>query len=245
MNSAPTSSDAVPTARPRLPVTLHIAADHHPVEDVHRRKQRRRSVALVVMSHRAGASLLHRQARLGPVERLDLALLVDRQDDGVRRRIDVKPDHVTQFVDEDGVVGQLELPHPMRLEPMGAPDALDRRNADAGCFRHRRACPMRRFGQRPLHGQRHNALGDSGIEFRDARGPCLVTQQPFKALRREAFLPAPDAGLGLARLLHDRVRAEPFSAQQNDPRSPSMLLGRVTIADQRAEPIKVGRRTSG
>ena len=127
-------------------------------------------------------------------------------------------------------------------EPMGAPDALDRRNADAGCLSHCRACPMRGLGQRRLHGQRHDALGDSGVEFRDARGPRLVTQQPFKALRREAFLPAPDAGLGLARLSHDSIRAEPFSAQQNDPRSPSMLLERVTIADQGTEPIKVGRR---
>jgi hypothetical protein len=45
----------------------------------------------------------------------------------VRRRIDVEPDHVTQFIDDGGVVGQLELPHTMRLEPIGAPDALDRR----------------------------------------------------------------------------------------------------------------------
>jgi hypothetical protein len=50
----------------------------------------------------------------------------------VRRRIDVEPDHVTQFIDDGGVVGQLELPHMMRLEPIGALDALDRRNADAG-----------------------------------------------------------------------------------------------------------------
>ena len=53
-----------------------------------------------------------RQAGLGAVERLDLALLVDRQDDGVGRRIDIEPDHVAQLVDELWIVGELELAAP-------------------------------------------------------------------------------------------------------------------------------------
>ena len=59
------------------------------------------------MRHGAGASLLQRQAGLGPVERLDLALLVDRQHDGMRRRVDIEPDHVAQLVDELRVVESL------------------------------------------------------------------------------------------------------------------------------------------
>jgi hypothetical protein len=71
------------------------------------------AVPLVVVGHGSGAALLERQAGLGPVERLDLALFVDGKDDGVRRRIDVEPDDVVQLVDEGRVVGQLELPGPM------------------------------------------------------------------------------------------------------------------------------------
>jgi hypothetical protein len=56
-----------------VPVALHAAADHRAVEQVERREQRGRAVALVVVVIVPGA-LLHRQARLGPVERLDLAL---------------------------------------------------------------------------------------------------------------------------------------------------------------------------
>jgi hypothetical protein len=48
---------------------------------------------------------------------------------------------VAQLVDELGVFGQLELPDAMRLEPMRAPDALHRGNADAGGLGHRRARP--------------------------------------------------------------------------------------------------------
>jgi hypothetical protein len=80
-------------------------------------------VALVVVGHRPGAALLQRQAGPRSVERLDLALLIDGEDDGVRRRIDGEPDDVLQLVNEGRIVGQLELPDPMRLEPMSAPDA--------------------------------------------------------------------------------------------------------------------------
>ena len=80
-----------------MAMALHVAADHRAVEHVHGREQRRRAVALVVVGHGSGAALLHRQAGLGAVERLDLALFVDRQDDGVRRRIDIEPDDVAQL----------------------------------------------------------------------------------------------------------------------------------------------------
>ena len=113
-----------------MPMTLHVAADDLAVEHVECGEQRRRAVPLVVVRHGPGAALLHGQTRLGAVERLNLALLVDRQDDGVGRRIDIKPDDVAQLVDELGIVGELELADPMRLEPVRAPDALDRADAE-------------------------------------------------------------------------------------------------------------------
>ncbi len=162
-----------------MPMTLHVAADHGSVEHVHRRKQGRRPVSLVVVGHGSGAALLERQPGLRSVERLDLALFVDAEHDSVRRRIDVEPDDVAQLADEVRVTGQLELPDPMRLEPMGAPDALHGTDADTRRLGHRRACPMRRFVRRLLHRQRDDALRDGGIELRDARGSRLVVQKPF------------------------------------------------------------------
>jgi hypothetical protein len=47
------------------------------------------TVPLVVVSHRAQAAALERQARLGAGEGLDLAFLIDRQDHGMGGRIDV------------------------------------------------------------------------------------------------------------------------------------------------------------
>ena len=59
-------------------VSLHVAPNHRAVEHVQRREQRRGAVALVVVGHGRAPAALERQARLGAVERLDLALLVHR-----------------------------------------------------------------------------------------------------------------------------------------------------------------------
>ena len=74
-------------------------------------------MALIVVRHGSGAALLQRQSGLCAVKRLNLALFVDRQDDGVCGRIDIEPDDVAQFVDEARIVGQLELAHPVRFRP--------------------------------------------------------------------------------------------------------------------------------
>ena len=113
-----------------MALALHVAADHRAVEDVHRGEQRRRCGAHIVR-HGSGAALLQRQSGLRSIKRLNLALFIDRQDDGVCGRIDIEPDDVAQFVDEARVVGQLELAHPVQLQTMGAPDSLDRTHAQA------------------------------------------------------------------------------------------------------------------
>ena len=130
----------------------------------------------------------------------------------------------------------------MRLEPVRAPDALHGADANPGRPRHSRTGPVRRFVQQRLHGQRDDTLGDRGIELRDARRPRFVAQKSVHAFGGETLLPAPDAGLGLARLAHDRVRPGAPGAQQNDLRPPDMLLRCVAVFDQSDEPIKVGGR---
>ena len=69
-------------------------------EHVESRKQGRGAVALVVMRHRPAAALLHRQSRLGAVERLDLAFFIDRQHQGFVGRIEVKADDILDLGDE-------------------------------------------------------------------------------------------------------------------------------------------------
>src|ERR1700716_4418273 len=129
-------------------------------EDIESSEQRLCAMALVVVRHRAGSAFLHRQAGLGAVERLDLRFFVDREDDGMGGRIDIKPDNIAQLVDELRVVGELELLDPVRLETMRAPDALDGTRADADGFCHHGGGPVGRLDGWIGSGERHDTLGD-------------------------------------------------------------------------------------
>ena len=86
-----------------VPAALHALPDHPAVEHVQGGEQGRGAVADGVVGHRAGSSLLHRQAGLGAVQPpgvtrgLDLALLVDREDDRMGRRIDVEPNQIADL----------------------------------------------------------------------------------------------------------------------------------------------------
>ena len=82
----------------RMAMALHTLADHLAFENIEGCEQGGGAMSLVVVREGCGAALLHRQARLSSVERLDLALLVNRQNDGVVRRIDIKADDVAQLV---------------------------------------------------------------------------------------------------------------------------------------------------
>ena len=77
-------------------VALHAAADDGAVEHAERGEQGG-AVPLVVVRHRLAAPGLDRQSGLGAVERLDLALLVDRQHHGMGRRINIEPDNVGEL----------------------------------------------------------------------------------------------------------------------------------------------------
>ena len=59
------------------------------------------------MRRGAAATLLQRKAQLGVVERLDLAFLIDREDDGARWWIDVEPTIARSFAANRGSLDTL------------------------------------------------------------------------------------------------------------------------------------------
>src|SRR5205823_6717777 len=89
-----------------MPVALHTAPDDLAFKDVEGGEQGGGAVALVIVCHRGAAPLFHRQPGLGAIERLDLALLVDAEDHGMGRRIDVEANDRLEFV---GKFGSLEI----------------------------------------------------------------------------------------------------------------------------------------
>ena len=207
---------------------LHIAADHGPVEHVERCKERG-AIALIIMRRRPGPSLLERQAGLRAVKRLDLALLVEREDDRVGRRRDIKADDVAELVNKLGIVGKLELPNAVRLAAVGTPDPVNRTGANAYFPSHQRSRPVGRLTRRSLMRPRHNQGDGLQGQSRDARGTGVIAQQAFRPFLHCPFLPAPHACLGRTRPPHDLAGANPIGAQQHNLGSPDVTLRGVTI----------------
>src|ERR1700686_118523 len=229
-----------------MAMALHAPADHLTFEHVEGSKERGGTVTPVVMGHGSGAALLHRQAWLGTVERLDLALLIDGQNHGMGRRVDVEADDVAHLGRELRVVRELERANAMRLKPVRAPDALDVGQAHSRDFRHRAAGPVGRFAGRFGQRQSHDPLGHLWAEGLNPRGPGLIAQQPIDALLGKPFLPAPDNRLALGGVAHDRHRAEPVGGGQHDPGAPDVLLWAVavtTIASRRLRSAAVTSTT--
>ena len=110
------------TGQPFLvPVALHVFAQYLTSQHVQRGKERRGSVALVVVGHRWAAAFLQRQARLGAVQRLNLRLLIHAQHDGMGGRANVKANHIVQFLRKGGIVRKLELTPAMRAQAVRLP----------------------------------------------------------------------------------------------------------------------------
>src|SRR5208337_4573660 len=77
-----------------VPMALHAAADDAALQHIEGGKQRGGAVPDVVVGHGAATSLLQGQSGLSAIERLDLALLVHRKNDGMSGGIDVEADDV-------------------------------------------------------------------------------------------------------------------------------------------------------
>ena len=65
-------------------------------------------MSFVVVAAAFGLARAHRQQRLGPIQRLNLRLFIDAQNQRAIRWIQIEPDDVAHFVDEQRILGELE-----------------------------------------------------------------------------------------------------------------------------------------
>ena len=78
----------------------------------------------------------HRQDRLLAIECLDLALLVDAEDEGSVRRGKIKADDIAYLVDEQRIAQQLECLAAVWLQAERRPHPADRGVGEASFPRH-------------------------------------------------------------------------------------------------------------
>ena len=192
------------------------------------------------MGHCPGAAGLHRQARLGTVEGLDLALLVNGEDDRVGRRIDIKTDDVLEFLCKLRVIRQLEGADAVRCKLVGFQDALHRPQAHPRRLGQHATGPMgRRAGRRPKRKVYHPPYG-RGRQRLLSRLARLVTRQPRDAFRHEPGLPAPYHGLRLARAAHNLGSATTVGSGEDNIGAPHMFLRRAAVPDNRLKAAAIG-----
>src|SRR5882757_466009 len=98
--------------------------EYRPGGDVEGGKEGGRAMANIVMSDPFHVAQADRQHRLGTVQSLNLGLLIDRQDDSVIGRVQIKTHHISDLFHEEGITGQLEIPGPVRLDGERPEDSM-------------------------------------------------------------------------------------------------------------------------
>src|SRR6516225_2262147 len=169
-------------------VALVATADDPAGGDVKSGEQRGRAVALVVMTAAFDLSRSHWQQRLRAVERLNLRLFINAQDQGMGGRVEVQSDDVAHLVDKHRIARQLEGFKAVRLQPEGAPDASDARGRDAAVPRHAARTPMRGIRWLTLQRLHDDALDFAVVDLaRDARS--RLVEQPAEAVLDKTLAP--------------------------------------------------------
>lgn len=108
-----------------------------------------RAVPDLVLGHGFGPALVDQQARLGAVESLDLRLLVYRQHQAMRRRVEIEPKDFAQLGGKGRILRQLKATHPVWLQTVHHPDPSHQASAARAVGRrHRHPGPVRRLAGR-------------------------------------------------------------------------------------------------
>lgn len=128
-----------------MPMAWHAASDHLAVEHAQGGKQGGRSMADVVMRHCPTAALLKGQTGLGSVKSLDLAFLIQAQNQRLVRRIQIQPHDIAQLLYEAFITAEFESADQMGLQVVLLPDPPDGRFTQLLGLGHRPGTPMGRI----------------------------------------------------------------------------------------------------
>ena len=170
------------------------------------------------MGHRLAPTGINRQALLSAVQRLDLALLVDTENQGVLRRVEVESDDINQLLYEFRVVADLERPDQVWLQSVGAPDTADHRAAGPQHFRECSRAPVSGIGRLLLRGHLDDLPDESVACLGRTPTSRGIFLDPWDAPLRESVAPATDRGTSDAHFRCDALVLQTVGSQQDDTR---------------------------
>jgi hypothetical protein len=161
-------------------------------------------------------ALLHGQAGLGAIQRLNLTLLVDRQDQRMLGRIEIEADNVLQFGGEIRIAADLEAFNTMRLQSVGVPDATHTGLADAHRASHGARGPVGGVVRRALGGFDNDCIDDLGRDPGCAPRPGCVLQKAFDAMLDKPATPKRRHARADSQLLGDLLVLISFHGKQHN-----------------------------
>ena len=98
-----------------MPMARLALCKHFAIEHVEGGEQGGGAVAIIIVRYAFEVTQAHRQQRLGPLQRLHLALLVYAQHQRIVRRIELQAHDVAHFLHKERIGGKLEALGAMRL----------------------------------------------------------------------------------------------------------------------------------
>jgi len=179
-------------------------------------RQGERGVALVVVGVAFDLPGPEGQHRQRPIERVDLGLLVDREDDRPRGRAEGEPHDVGHLRHELGILAELERLGPMRLEAAVRPDPQDGVRAHPHRLGQPTGAPAG-GSLRRRQGRGHDALAGLPAIDRQPTGPRTIDEAEQAAFPNAAP-PQPERRDGDAEFASDRHLGDPFGRSQDDLR---------------------------
>src|SRR6202040_572577 len=199
-------------------------------------EQRCRAVSLVVVGHGSGATFLQRQAGLGAVKRLDLALFVERQNNGVSWRID--PTTSRNLSTKRGSFESLNWrtrwgwrPWPRQIrwtELTLRPDAFAIKTPVQWV--------VSPGGSPSVRATTRSAASPSSGLIREGLG--LSRSRPSNPSSKKRSCQRQTQVLAS----HDLVCAGPIGREENNLGSPHVLLRDIAIVDEIFKPTPIGQR---
>ena len=202
-----------------MPMPGHAVTDDFPVKHIQRREQGGRAVAFVVVRHGPTATLLHWKTRLGSIKSLDLALLVDGENQELVRGIEIKSNNVIKLLDKVLVAADLESPDKMELEAILLPNAADRGLAEPLCLCHDACAPMGRIRRFGMQSGFDNCTDFALRNTWDTAGAWSILFKPSHSQGEESLPPQLDGRPRDLQLSCDILIRDAFSRHGNDPRA--------------------------
>jgi len=199
-----------------VPMAGHAVADHLAVEHAQSGKQGGRSMAGVIMSHRSAAAFLQGQTGLGSVKGLNLAFLVQAQNQGLVRRIQIQPHDIAQLLHKTFVPAEFKGADQMGLQVVPLPDSSDGGFTQLLGLGHRPGTPMRRIRRLGMKSRFDHGVNFSLRDFWNATRTRGVFFQAGKPESQETLSPQLDGGTRDLQFAGDVVIEHPGRRFQND-----------------------------